>query len=244
MSIANGNPSTATSGNASANPGAANLHLPGSENLSRDLVQGRDWASSGTRPDSAVAVYWDFENVHACVMDELEGPDSYKKGRYRRQGHEPLVDIGPVVQYAATFGRIEVHRAYCNWQRFFRYSSKLQAHAVELVQLFPLNGFKNAADIRLVLDVAEDLQRYPHLTHVVIIASDIDYTPLAQWCRRQGRRFIGVGVIPTEYSYTSYKPACDEFRLYRDLAAATASPAGSEPGKQSDSSSPSVAQIR
>lgn len=231
MSIANENPSTAASDNASANPGAANLHLVDSENPSRDLVPGRGWAPSGTRPDSAVAVYWDFENVHACVMNERDGRDAYKNGR--RQGQQPLVDIDPVVEYAATFGRIVVHRAYCNWNRFFRYSSKLQAHAVELVQLFPLNGFKNAADIRLVLDVAEDLQRYPHLTHVVVVASDIDYTPLAQWCRRQGRRFIGVGVIPTEASNMSYKPACDEFRLYRDLAAASAAPTRSEPGESS-----------
>ncbi len=230
MSIANGNPSTAAS-DASANPGAANLHLVGGKNPSRDLAPDRGWAPSGTRPDSAVAVYWDFENVHACMMEEREGPGAYKRSRDRRQAQEPLVDIGPVVEYAATFGRIAVHRAYCNWQRFFRYSGKLQAHRVELVQLFPLNGFKNAADIRLVLDVAEDLQRYPHLTHVVIVASDIDYTPLAQWCRKQGRRFVGVGVIPTEASYRSYKPACDEFRLYRDLAAASALPARSENGK-------------
>jgi uncharacterized LabA/DUF88 family protein len=230
MSIANGNPSTAAS-DASANPGAADLHLVSNENLSRDLVPSQGWAPSGTRPDSAVAVYWDFENVHACVMDKLQGPGAYKRSRDQRQVQESLVDIGPVVEYAATFGRIAVHRAYCNWQRFFRYSSKLQANAVELVQLFPLNGFKNAADIRLVLDVAEDLQRYPHLTHVVIVATDIDYTPLVHWCRRQGRRFIGVGAKPTESSYTCYKPACDEFRLYWDLAAASAPPASSEAGE-------------
>lgn len=228
MSTANGNPSTAAP-DASANVGATNLHLVDGGNPSRDLVPGRSWAASGTRPDSAVAVYWDFENVHACLMDELNGPGAYKRGRYQRQ--EPLVDIGRVGEYAATFGRIAVHRAYCNWERFFRYSSKLQANAVELVQLFPLNNFKNAADIRLVLDVAEDLERYPHLTHVVVVSSDIDYTPLAQWCRRQGRRFVGVGVIPTESTYTFYKPACDEFRLYRDLAAASAPPARSENGK-------------
>jgi hypothetical protein len=211
MAIAIGNPSTASSENDNSD----------TENLSCDPIATRDrvrdvQASPGTQSAAAVAVYWDFENVHACVLDDRDGRGAYQRLRYQRQ--EPLVDIGPVAEYAATFGRVIVHRAYCNWQRFWRYSDRLQAHAVELVQLFPLNGYKNTADIRLVLDVAEDLQRYPRLTHVVIVGSDIDYTPLAQWCRRQGRFFIGIGAISTESGHTCYKPACDEFCLYRDLA--------------------------
>jgi NYN domain/OST-HTH/LOTUS domain len=170
--------------------------------------------------DSAVAIYWDFENVHASLMDDNGGAGSYRASWFRPQ--EPIVDIDPVVEYAATFGRIVVHRAYCNWQYYGRYRDELQAHAVDLIQLFPLTGSKNGADIRLVLDVADDLQRHPHLTHVVIVASDSDYTSLAQRCRRQGRFFVGVGTVRTA---SSYKFACDEFRFYRDLAAASASPA-------------------
>jgi NYN domain-containing protein/OST-HTH/LOTUS domain-containing protein len=172
--------------------------------------------------DFGVAVYWDFENVHACLMDELKGKGAYRDSGFQQQ--EPLVGIDPVVEYAATFGRIVVHRAYCNWQYYARYRAELQAHAVELVQLFPLTGSKNGADIRLALDVAEDLQQHAHLTHVVIVSSDSDYTSLAQWCRRQGRLFIGVGTGKTAPSYTA---ACDEFRRYRDLAAASAAPAAS-----------------
>ena len=170
--------------------------------------------------DSAVAIYWDFENVHASLMDDTGGAGSYRASWFRPQ--EPIVDIDPVVEYAATFGRIVVHRAYCNWQYYGRYRDELQAHAVDLIQLFPLTGSKNGADIRLVLDVADDLQRHPHLTHIVIVASDSDYTSLAQRCRRQGKFFVGVGTIRTA---SSYKFACDEFRFYRDLAAASASPA-------------------
>jgi uncharacterized LabA/DUF88 family protein len=166
--------------------------------------------------DSGVAVYWDFENVHACLMDELDGEGAYRRAWFRPQ--EPLVDIDPVVEYAATFGRIVVHRAYCNWQYYARDRDELQAHAVDLVQLFPLAGSKNGADIRLALDVADDLHRHPHVTHVVIVASDSDYTSLAQRCRRQGRLFIGIGTSKTA---SSYKFACDEFRRYRDLAAST-----------------------
>ena len=83
--------------------------------------------------DSAVAVYWDFENVHASLMDDLAGQGAYRAAWFRPQ--EPLVDIDPVVEYASTFGRIVVHRAYCNWQYYGRYRDELQAHAVDLVQL-------------------------------------------------------------------------------------------------------------
>jgi hypothetical protein len=162
--------------------------------------------------DAAVAIYWDFENVHACLVD-ADGEGVYRSSRFRVQ--EPVVDIDPVTEYAATFGRVVVHRAYANWQYFARYRDELQAHAMDLVQLFPLSGTKNGADIRLVLDVVEDLQHHPHLTHVIVVASDSDYTSLAQRCRKHGRYFLGVG---TERTASSYQFACDEFRRYRDLA--------------------------
>ncbi len=65
-------------------------------------------------------------------MDDLGGPGAYRAVWFRPQ--EPLVDIDPVVEYAATFGRIVVHRAYCNWQYYGRYRDELQAHAVDLVR--------------------------------------------------------------------------------------------------------------
>jgi hypothetical protein len=168
--------------------------------------------------DAAVAIYWDFENVHACLVDDMHGDGSYRSGRYKPQ--DPVVDIDPVAEYAAAFGRIVVHRAYANWQYFGRYRLELQSHAIDLVQMFPLAGLKNGADIRLVLDVAEDLQYQQHVTHVVVVASDSDYTSLAQRCRKQGRVFVGIG---TDRTAESYQFACDEFRRYRDLAANSAS---------------------
>jgi hypothetical protein len=163
--------------------------------------------------DAAVAIYWDFENVHACLVDDADGDGVYRSSRFRVQ--EPIVDIDPITEYAATFGRVVVHRAYANWQYFSRYRDELQAHAIDLVQLFPLAGSKNGADIRLVLDVVEDIQHHPHLTHVIVVASDSDYTSLAQRCRKHGRYFLGVGTARTA---SSYQFACDEFRRYRDLA--------------------------
>ena len=55
------------------------------------------------------------------------------------------------------------------------------------MQLFPTAGTKNGADIRLSVDVVEELFRLPDITHVVIVAGDSDYIPPAQNVRRLGR---------------------------------------------------------
>ena len=44
------------------------------------------------------------------------------------------------------------------------------------------------------VDAVEDMFRLPDLTHVVIVAGDSDYVPLAQRCKRLGRFVVGVGV--------------------------------------------------
>lgn len=199
-----------------------------------------------TEPDASVAIYWDFENVHACVLDELRGEGTYRTGRFKPQ--EPVVDIDPVVEYAATLGRIALHRAYCNWQYFGRYRDELQAHAVELVQLFPLSGAKNGADIRLALDCAEDLQQHAHVTHVIVVSSDSDFASLAQRCRKLGRTFIGIGTAVTP---KTFQVACDEFREYADLAVASITPAvpevpasGQETGSIEDAAELVVRAVR
>jgi hypothetical protein len=82
--------------------------------------------------NAAVAIYWDFENVHACLMDEQAGEQSYRaSARYRPQ--DVVVDVTRVADYAAGFGRVAVHRAYANWQFFGKYAAQLQAHAIDLV---------------------------------------------------------------------------------------------------------------
>ena len=179
--------------------------------------------------DAAVAIYWDFENVHACLIDDADGDGAYRATRFKPQ--EPVLDIDPVTEYAATFGRVVVHRAYANWQYFGRYRDELQAHAIDLVQLFPLAGSKNGADIRLVLDVVEDMLHHPHLTHVIVVASDSDYTSLAQRCRKHGLYFLGVG---TERTAGSYRFACDEFRRFRDLAGASSAARDAEASAAAD----------
>ena len=163
--------------------------------------------------ETAVAIYWDFENVHACLIDDEAGEQTYRTtARYRSQ--EVVIDVARIAGYAAGFGRVAVHRAYANWQYFGKYAADLQAQAIDLVQLFPLTSTKNGADIRLALDVVDDLQLHPQITHVVVVGSDSDYTALAQRCRTYGIHFVGVGTARTARGYPA---ACDQFIRYHEL---------------------------
>jgi uncharacterized LabA/DUF88 family protein len=171
----------------------------------------------------SVALYWDFENIHAGLCDEKE-PGSYARQDNRFKPQEPLVDIQAVVELAASFGPIAINRAYCNWQFFGRYRDALLQNAIELIQLFPTGGgAKNGADIRLCLDAMEDLARYPHLGTVVVVGGDSDFMPLAQKVKAAGRAIVGVGT--RQASNRHWARSCSEFRFYEELVP----PAGDEP---------------
>ena len=76
------------------------------------------------------------------------------------------------------------------------YQAQLVARAVDLVQLFPAAAYaKNGADIRLAVDAVEDMFRLPDLTHVVIVAGDSDYVPLAQRCTCNGQLAVALGLL-------------------------------------------------
>ncbi|MBE7367848.1 NYN domain-containing protein [Ramlibacter pallidus] len=170
---------------------------------------------SGAEPRS-VALYWDFENLHASLAEARE-PGVYGPGnRFKLQ--EPLVEVDTVVKLAATFGPIAIHRAFCNWQFFARYREALMQNAIDLVQLFPPGGAaKNGADIRLCLDAMEDIGRFPHIGTVVIVSGDSDYMPVAQKIKAAGRRLVGVGTRAATNKH--WAGSCDEFRYYEDIVA-------------------------
>jgi len=129
-----------------------------------------------------------------------------------------MIEVGAIIDYAASFGTLVLTRAYADWSSPVNaeYRSQLVARAVDLVQLFPAAAYaKNGADIRLAVDAVEDMFRLPDLTHVVIVAGDSDYVPLAQRCKRLGRYVIGVGVAGS--TAKSLAAACDEFEAYDSL---------------------------
>lgn len=165
--------------------------------------------------EESVALYWDFENLHASLC-EARQEGSYSKQDNRFKVQEPLVDVQAVVELAASFGPIAINRAYCNWQYFGRYRDALLQSAVELIQLFPPGGSaKNGADIKLCLDAMEDVGRFSHIGTVVIVGGDSDFMPVSQKVKAAGRKLIGVGARKATNRH--WAKSCHEFRYYENL---------------------------
>lgn len=165
----------------------------------------------------SVALYWDFENLHASLYEAVQGEGAYGgKSDNRFKVQEPLVDVGAVLAVAASYGHIAINRAYCNWQYFGRYRDVLLQHGMELIQLFPPGASaKNGADIRLCLDAMEDLSRLPHLRTLVVVGGDSDYTPLSQKVRAAGRALIGIG--SRKATNRHWASNCQQFHYYENL---------------------------
>jgi uncharacterized protein (TIGR00288 family) len=211
-----------------------------------------------------VALYFDFDNIVISRFDQLHGDSSYRRQLSRGKAPaagtqtaarllEATVDIDAVLDFAATFGTIALARAYADWSTPVNasYRGQLIDRAVDLVQLFPLvASMKNGADIRLAVDAVEDLFRLDDLTHIVIVAGDSDYVPLAQKAKRLGRYVVGIGVAGG--TSRALAAACDEFADYDALLTTDAAvdedeapakaPASRGRGKKADASTDAAAE--
>ncbi|RLV50481.1 NYN domain-containing protein [Nocardioides mangrovicus] len=196
---------------------------------------------------SRVAVYLDFDNVVISRYDAVFGDGRWRKDDARHHGAdassaeetdrrlaEAEVDVGAILDYASSFGTVALTRAYADWSSPANaaYRGQLVDRAVDLVQLFATSGTKNGADIRLSVDAVDDLFQHDDLTHVVVVAGDSDYIPLAQRCKRLGRFVVGIGV--TGATSRALIAACDEFSDY-DALPGVVPPKKPEPAKKTPS---------
>ncbi|TFC48884.1 NYN domain-containing protein [Cryobacterium sp. TMT1-21] len=183
--------------------------------------------------DSRVGLYIDFDNIVISRYQQLHGRNAFQRDGIRNfdrssAASDPLVttrlnaatvDFNAIIDFAASFGTLVVNRAYADWSVPVNasYQRQLMSRAVDLTQLFTTTtrGTKNGADIRLAVDVVEDLFRLPDLTHIIIVAGDSDYIALAQKSKRLGRFVVGIGVAGS--TSTSLAAACDEFEDYDSL---------------------------
>lgn len=198
-----------------------------------------------TEPFAArVAVYLDFDNIVISRYDQVHGRNSFQRDKSKGLDPERLaratVDVAAILDFASSFGTLVLTRAYADWSAEVNagYREQLVARAVDLVQLFPAAAYgKNAADIRLAVDAVEDMFRLPDLTHVVIVAGDSDYIPLAQRCKRLGRYVVGIGVAGA--SSRALAAACDDFVVYDALPGVPAlEPAAAPAGAGTDKAPP------
>jgi uncharacterized LabA/DUF88 family protein len=183
-----------------------------------------------TDSEARVAVYIDFDNILISRYDQIHGrgafhadkvrtlPADGRESKARTRFSQATVDLGAIIDYASSYGSIVLSRAYADWSvpAHAAYRDQLLARAVDLVQMFPTTrSLKNGADIRLSIDVVEDLFRLDNITHVVVVAGDSDYIALAQRTKRLGRYMVGIGVAGS--TSKSLAAACDEFADYDAL---------------------------
>lgn len=179
-----------------------------------------------------VAVYIDFDNIVISRYDQVHGRGYFKRDNARdyvvtpagkktepgKKVERARVDLGAILDYASSFGTVAISRAYADWAVPVNtnYKDQLVARAVDLVQMFPtVQSMKNGADIRMSVDVIEDLFRLPELSHVVIVSGDSDFIALAQRCRRLGRYVVGIGVAGG--TSKALNAACNEYKDYDGL---------------------------
>jgi hypothetical protein len=176
-----------------------------------------------TDPRPAVALYWDFENLHASLVEQHAGEGAYAKPDARFRVQEPLVDVPAIVALAAGLGPLAINRAYANWQYLGRYRDALLQGAIDLVQMFPPGASaKNGADIRLCLDAMDDVARFAHVGTVVVVGGDSDFMPLAQRLKAAGVALVGVGARANTNRH--WAASCHAFHYYDTLVAPSPAP--------------------
>jgi len=173
-----------------------------------------------------VAIYWDFENLHASLIDQEHGAGTYESSRFRPQ--EEVLQISTIIEFALSVGPIAINRAFANWVSFNRYKTQLLESAIELIQVFPPGAnAKNGADIKLCLDVMDDMVRFPHICTIIVVGGDSDYMPLSYKVKAAGRTLIGIGSERSTNRH--WARSCHEFKFYEALLSPTPTPAASHP---------------
>jgi len=165
-----------------------------------------------------IAVYWDFDNIHISVCGSQLGKEWVDSYENRKKIQPKVIDIDAIMEYISSLGEVNINKAYGEWSLFGKYSKSLHNYSIDLIQLFPRGShMKNGADIRMAIDVVEDMHFHSHIDKIIILGGDSDYIALAQKIRQKGKLVIGIGVKETTNPFLI--KACNEFKIYSSLIA-------------------------
>lgn len=129
------------------------------------------------------AVYLDFENLARSA--EQTYPSKEK----------PL-SMSSIVDFAANNRNICIKKAYSDWSKplLARYQNELNEHGFEMIHLPGTSQQgKNGADLRMTIDVLEDLQSFPMINTFFIGSGDTDFIPLIRRILARGKKVIIIG---------------------------------------------------
>lgn len=127
----------------------------------------------------------------------------------------PAAKIDFIIAELATYGVVNIRRAYGNWTKdsLKGWEKVLHEYSIQPVQHFDLVKGKNASDMALLVD-AMDLLYTKRIDTFALVSSDCDFTPLILRIRADGKPVIGFGEKKSPQPFVN---SCSRF-LYLDDA--------------------------
>ncbi|KLU05218.1 hypothetical protein RISK_002709 [Rhodopirellula islandica] len=125
----------------------------------------------------------------------------------------PAAKIDFVISELATYGVVNIRKAYGNWTKrgLEGWVKVLHEYAIAPTQCFDLIKGKNATDMTLLID-AMDILYTKQVQTFGLVSSDCDFTPLVRRLREDGKQVIGFG---RQNSPEPFVQACSHF-IYLD----------------------------
>lgn len=127
--------------------------------------------------------------------------------------NSPAAKIDFIIAELATYGVVNIRRAYGNWknQSLSGWEKVLHEYAIQPIQQFDLVKGKNATDMALLIE-AMDILYTKQVETFCLVSSDADFTPLVQRLRADGKAVIGFGGHKAPLPFVN---SCSKF-LYLD----------------------------
>lgn len=136
------------------------------------------------------AIFLDFENILYHLKKEYADPP---------QVNDVIMEIlRSLRNYFIDNLKLEViiFKAYADFERMPNALGSLYLMGIDTHNVLGTDH-KNAADMRLCIDLMEVLYTRPDIQHYVLVAGDRDYIPLVQHLRRQARQVKAVAFRQT-----------------------------------------------
>lgn len=152
------------------------------------------------------ALFVDFDNIYLGLQkldDKAAEAFASRPGQWVRWLEEGLDNEG------ASPRRFLIRNVYLNPVAFGSYRALYTRAGFRAIDCPPLTSHgKNSADIYMVLDILDSLERGFHYDDFVIASADADFTPVLQRLRSQDRRTT---VLTAGASAAAYRAVCDSY---------------------------------
>jgi hypothetical protein len=162
------------------------------------------------------ALFIDYDNVRT----ELDGYDPAVAARF---SNKPLLWLEALERNLplptgvdGEARRIVSRRCYASPHQINNYRRNFTQTGFEVIDCPPLTAhLKNSADIYIVMDIVDYLQRYPNIEEFIILSADADFVPVLNRLRKELKK----SVIFTSYNTTAAYRNCSDRTIEADFFA-------------------------